>query len=87
MLIMAVRLGAGYWLLLGPALVALALAVWLFLTVRAARRRVPHPERMHGDAPHRGPIQGGTLQGDPGQRNANEKGFEPDEETTEPRRR
>lgn len=87
MLTMAVRLGAGYWLLLGPALVALALAIWLFLTVRAARRRVPHPERMHGEAAHRGPVQGGAFEGDPAQRNPNEKGFEPSEETIEPRRR
>ncbi|ACY96255.1 MULTISPECIES: hypothetical protein [Thermomonospora] len=74
---MTVQLGAGYWLLLGPALIALGLIIWLMLTLRAARHRPQHPEQLQGSTPHRGPIQGGIMEGDPGQRNANEKSFEP----------
>ncbi|HEX2315225.1 MAG TPA: hypothetical protein VHJ17_15890 [Thermomonospora sp.] len=62
---MAVRLGDSYWHVLGPILVALALATWVTLTVRAARRRVKHPERIRGSSAHRGPVQGGVLEGDP----------------------
>ncbi|REE96506.1 hypothetical protein [Thermomonospora umbrina] len=65
MVTMAVRLGADYWHILGPVLVALALITWVVLTVRAARRRVKHPERVLGGAAHRGDVQGGIIHGDP----------------------
>jgi hypothetical protein len=81
MVTMTVHLGDSYWLWLAPILVGLALATWVVLTVRAARRRVPHPEELRGGSPHRGPIQGGTFEGDPGQRNAGEGSY--DEESFE----
>jgi hypothetical protein len=76
MVTMVVHLGDNYWLVLGPILVALALIAWVVMTVRAARRRVPHPERLRGSSPHRGPIQGGAFEGDPGQRNPGEGSFD-----------
>ncbi|SEG85931.1 hypothetical protein SAMN04489712_118110 [Thermomonospora echinospora] len=76
MVIMTVRLGDNYWLWLAPILLGLALVTWLLLTLRAARRRVPHPEKLPGGSPHRGPIQGGTFEGDPGQRNPGEGSYD-----------
>ncbi|WP_433332770.1 hypothetical protein [Spirillospora sp. CA-294931] len=57
-----------YWLVVAPVIVALALVAWIAMTVRASRRRA-RPERTRGGVPHRGPVQGGIIEGDPGQRN------------------
>lgn len=69
MLTAAIRLGEGYWLWLGPAIVAVALVVFVALTVHASRKRKFAPRDEHV-FPDRGtPVHGGIIEGDPGQRN------------------
>jgi hypothetical protein len=57
--------GANYWLVVGPAVFALAVLVWIGLVVLAARRR-----RKYGaarNATDRGPVSGGRIEGSPSQ--------------------
>lgn len=63
-----VRLGDGYWLILGPAIIAAALVVWVLLTVRASRK-VRRPPKSREGLPDRGAVQGGIIEGDLVQRN------------------
>lgn len=68
---MSTHLGNNYWLIVGPLVVLLAIVFWIFLTLRAARKgasKVPRGE-VGDDRPHRGAVQGGIIEGDPGQRN------------------
>ncbi|MFB4317425.1 hypothetical protein [Actinomadura sp. 21ATH] len=67
MLADASPVGDNILLIIGPIVVAVALAVWLGLTVLASRRKV-RPEKIRGGSAHRGPVQGGVIEGDPGQR-------------------
>ncbi|XVQ11716.1 hypothetical protein ACQP1W_03775 [Spirillospora sp. CA-255316] len=70
MLADASPVGDNILLILGPLIVALALAGWLGLTAYAARRRARTAARGTPDtAEHRGPVRGGVIEGDPGQRN------------------
>ncbi|MBO2453407.1 hypothetical protein J4573_40385 [Actinomadura barringtoniae] len=55
-------------LIIGPIIIALALITWLAMTVYGWRKR-PRPDRIHGESSHRGAVQGGIIEGDPGQRN------------------
>jgi hypothetical protein len=71
-----VMTGAGYGLIIGPLVIALALAFWLFLVVFAARRH-KHPAARRGEkAETRGPVSGGVIRGSPGQVNAGHDDFE-----------
>ncbi|MFC5745957.1 hypothetical protein [Actinomadura rugatobispora] len=54
-------------LIVGPLVIALALAFWLGLTAYAARKRA-RIDRMRGASAHRGVVQGGVIEGDPSQR-------------------
>lgn len=56
----ASRLGDNILLVIGPLAFVTAIAIWIALTIRAASKRV-HPEKIHGDTAHRGPVQGGVL--------------------------
>lgn len=60
--------GANILLIVGPIILALALITWLGLTLYAKQKRIRHPERLHGKATKRGPVAGGIIEGDPGQR-------------------
>jgi hypothetical protein len=68
---MSAYLGNNYWLIVGPLIMVVAIIVWVLLTVQAARRRNPKVQRdqVPEDQPHRGAVQGGVIEGDPGQRN------------------
>jgi hypothetical protein len=60
------QLGNIFWLIVGPLVFVVTLAVWLILVVHAARR-----QRHYGtgrDA-QRGPVAGGMIEGSPSQRN------------------
>ena len=57
--------GTNYWLVIGPLVFALALVVWVWLVVRASRRR-----RTYGggsEQADRGAVSGGRIEGSPGQ--------------------
>jgi hypothetical protein len=68
MLAEASPLGNNALLIIGPIILALALVTWLVLTYYGRRKR-PRIDRMRGESSHRGPVQGGVIEGDPGQRN------------------
>jgi hypothetical protein len=59
--------GAGYWLVVGPVVFALAIAVWILLVLRGAlhRRRYKHVSEQ----PDRGDVTGGRIHGSPSQGN------------------
>jgi hypothetical protein len=59
--------GDNILLIVGPVVIALALVTWLVLTLHASRKRV-RADRLRGGETHRGPVQGGVIEGDPGQR-------------------
>ena len=66
--------GDNYWLVAGPVIFLVAIAIWLGLTILLGRRRQHHAEhegRDHvgGGDPMRGPVTGGVMEGSPGQRN------------------
>jgi hypothetical protein len=64
------RLGEGYWLVLGPIVAALAIAAAVFLVIRASRRSgEAKPDQDVETEAGRGPVRGGIIEGDPGQRN------------------
>lgn len=54
-----------YWLVVGPAVFALAIAIWLGLVLRGARHRRKY---VHvSEQPDRGDVTGGRIHGDPSQ--------------------
>lgn len=58
--------GAGYWLVVGPVVFALAIAVWILLVLLGARRR------RYGavsEQPDRGDVTGGRIHGGQSQGN------------------
>jgi hypothetical protein len=59
--------GAGYWLVVGPVVFALAITFWILLVLRGARRRRPYG--AVGEQPDRGDVTGGRIYGDPSQGN------------------
>jgi hypothetical protein len=59
--------GAGYWLIVAPVVLALAIVVWLGLTFRGARRRRRYAGRL--EQPDRGDVAGGRIHGGPAQVN------------------
>jgi hypothetical protein len=59
--------GASYWLVVGPAVFALAIAVWLVLVLRGARRRRGYDHVS--EQPDRGDVTGGRIHGGPSQGN------------------
>ncbi|WP_395111559.1 hypothetical protein [Actinomadura sp. SCN-SB] len=67
MLADASPVGANILLAVAPLVVALALVTWLFLTLYVSRRRV-RTDRIRGESPHRGAVQGGVIEGSPAQR-------------------
>lgn len=55
--------GANYWLVVGPAVFALAIAMWISLVLRGALHR-----RRYGkvsEQPDRGDVTGGRIHTDP----------------------
>lgn len=60
--------GMNYWLWLAPVIVALALITYILLTRHASRKRIRHQEPDRTE--HRGPVRGGVIEGDGGQRKA-----------------
>ncbi|HEX6472012.1 MAG TPA: hypothetical protein VF069_23170 [Streptosporangiaceae bacterium] len=54
--------GANYWLTLGPIVFALAIATWILLVLRAARRRRKYPHVS--EQPDRGDVTGGRIHSD-----------------------
>ncbi|MGP4029553.1 hypothetical protein [Actinomadura sp. 3N407] len=68
MLANADRLGDDAFFVIGPIAIFFALAVWVTMTLMTSRH--PRTRRPAGDdgMPHRGPVQGGVLQGSPSQR-------------------
>ncbi len=68
MLAEAAPTGANYWLILGPIIIAIVIITWIAITRSASRKRVDHkapdPDALSG----RGPVDGGVIKGDPGQR-------------------
>ncbi|MFG2006644.1 hypothetical protein ACGFNU_46610 [Spirillospora sp. NPDC048911] len=62
--------GANILLIVGPIVLVLALVLALGLAIYAKRKRLRHPERVQGEPTKRGPVAGGIIEGDPGQRNA-----------------
>lgn len=60
--------GDNYWLVLGPIIVVLGLVAWVFVLMRVARKKNDY-SHARGEGSHRGVVQGGIIEGDPGQRN------------------
>lgn len=59
--------GAGYWLVVGPVIFALAIAVWISLVLRAALHRRRY--KAVSEQPDRGDVAGGRIHGSPSQGN------------------
>ncbi|WP_067820827.1 hypothetical protein [Actinomadura kijaniata] len=64
--------GMNYWLWLAPVVVAAVIVTWIALTRHASRKRIHRGEPDPGAA--RGPVHGGVVEGDPGQRKAGRPG-------------
>jgi hypothetical protein len=60
--------GNNILLIVGPLILVVAIITAVVLTTVIGRKR-GRPARGIGDATHRGAVQGGVIQGDPGQRN------------------
>lgn len=61
------RLGDAYFLAIGPAVIFLAVILWVAVTLAASRK--PPRIRIKGPGlPGRGPVQGGVIAGSPSQR-------------------
>ncbi|MFC6880019.1 MULTISPECIES: hypothetical protein [Actinomadura] len=67
MLAEASPVGDTYLLIIGPIVVALAIVLWITMTIRAAKRRA-RADKARDTLPHRGPVQGGVIEGSPSQR-------------------
>lgn len=63
------RLGDVYLYTIAPAVIFLALVVWITMTLMTSRHRWSRrtPKGQTG-MPHRGPVQGGVILGSPSQR-------------------
>jgi hypothetical protein len=61
-------LGNNVLLIVGPVILALAIITWVVLTTQVGRKG-GRPARGDGGGTHRGAVQGGVIEGDPGQRN------------------
>ncbi|GAA3968820.1 hypothetical protein GCM10023085_58940 [Actinomadura viridis] len=72
MLADASPVGDNLLLIIGPLIVFIALAAWLCLTAYAARQRT-RADKLRGESPHRGPVQGGVIDRDSAQWSAREK--------------
>jgi len=59
--------GASYWLVLGPIIFAVAIAVWISLVLRAALHRRRYT--AVSEQPDRGDVTGGRIHGSPSQGN------------------
>ncbi|MBC6457253.1 hypothetical protein [Actinomadura sp. HBU206391] len=55
-------------LIVGPIVLVLGIIAFVVATTVIARKR-GRPARGSDDGPHRGAVQGGVIEGDPGQRN------------------
>ncbi|WUH98064.1 hypothetical protein OHR68_31865 [Spirillospora sp. NBC_00431] len=62
------RLGDATFLAVGPAVIFLAVILWVAVTLLAAREPRHRPRRRSSGLPHRGPVQGGVIAGSPSQR-------------------
>ncbi|MFI0372792.1 hypothetical protein ACH35V_33435 [Actinomadura sp. 1N219] len=62
------RLGDAYFLAIGPAVIFVAVILWVVATLLASRRPPHRPKGRSSGLPHRGPVQGGVLSGSPSQR-------------------
>ncbi|HEU5160506.1 MAG TPA: hypothetical protein VFU43_26135 [Streptosporangiaceae bacterium] len=63
--------GANYWLIVGPIVFALAIAIWIVLVLLGARRRRRY-ERV-SEQPDRGEVAGGRIHGGPSQGNRRDR--------------
>ncbi|HEV7934526.1 MAG TPA: hypothetical protein VGP70_19750 [Actinomadura sp.] len=74
---LAETLGNNYWMVIGPLVFTLALAIWIWLVVSATRRerRYTRSRGVHarGGESRRGPVRGGIIEGSPVQRNSREE--------------
>jgi hypothetical protein len=55
--------GDNYWIVVGPVIFALAIAVWISLVLRAALHRRRY--KTVSEQPDRGDVTGGRIHGDP----------------------
>ncbi|MFI0481814.1 hypothetical protein [Actinomadura sp. 9N215] len=62
------RLGDAYFMAIGPAVIFLAVILWVAVTLMASRRPPHRPGGRASGLPHRGPVQGGVIAGSPSQR-------------------
>ncbi|TDD26884.1 hypothetical protein E1287_35670 [Actinomadura sp. KC06] len=62
------RLGDAYFLAIGPAVIFLAVILWVVVTLLASRQPPHRPKNGSSGLPHRGPVQGGVISGSPSQR-------------------
>lgn len=62
------RLGDASFMAIGPAVIFLAVILWVAMTLMTSRKP-RRPRRGPGGLPHRGPVQGGVIAGSPSQRN------------------
>ncbi|MFB4301478.1 hypothetical protein [Actinomadura sp. NTSP31] len=64
----SVHIGDIYLYTIGPVVIFLAIAGWLFLTILASKER-EHPKGRDPQMPHRGgDVTGGVVRGSPSQR-------------------
>ena len=63
--------GASYWLIVGPVVFALAIAVWILLVLQGARRRRRY--KSVSEQPDRGDVTGGRIHGGPSQGNVRDQ--------------
>ncbi|MFC9973700.1 hypothetical protein ACFVH6_22670 [Spirillospora sp. NPDC127200] len=68
MLAEAAPTGTNYWLVLAPIVIAIAIVTWIAITRSAARKHVEKRPPDPDATGHRGPVEGGIIEGDPGQR-------------------
>ena len=59
--------GDEWFLYVGPAVIFLAVILWVAVTLTASRVR-PRSRTPRGGLPDRGPVQGGIIAGSPSQR-------------------
>ncbi|TDC86712.1 hypothetical protein [Actinomadura sp. 7K507] len=69
MLAEATRLGDTSLFIVAPIAIFFTLAAWITMTLMTSRKPPSRRPRSGGTGlPHRGPVQGGVLQGSPSQR-------------------
>lgn len=62
------RVGDAYFMAVGPAVIFLAVLLWVVMTLLASRKPPRHTPRRTQGLPNRGPVQGGIIAGSPSQR-------------------